>query len=164
MEIYALRDPHTGEVRYIGKANCSRRRLVSHARDSQHRNTPVYVWWRALRAQGKSPVLEVLDAAVTEETWATRERELIAQHRLTAALLNVSPGGNAPYCPRSVRAQNAGNTAKARSSTPFKKHVYELKRNLMQAHRRGFLTEAVKVKLRLAAHKCPKLFYCFARV
>lgn len=164
MEIYALRDPRTGALRYIGKANCARRRFVTHQRDAHRRNTPVYAWWRDLLAEGCSPVLEILDNTVTEATWAAQERELIATYRLVYDLLNVAPGGNAPHCPHEVRARNALTAVAERCSTPFKKRVYELKRALMSAHRRGELSEGVKVKLRHSAQKRPDLFSCFASV
>jgi len=49
--IYALTDPSTGEVRYIGKANDPSARLKSHLMDSRRRNTPVYRWIGIRRAK-----------------------------------------------------------------------------------------------------------------
>ena len=48
VEIYALLCPNTKDVRYIGKANDSEKRLKSHIRDSRRRNTPVYCWIKKL--------------------------------------------------------------------------------------------------------------------
>jgi hypothetical protein len=50
-----LRDPATNEVRYIGKANDSMKRLKTHIRDSRRRNTPVYSWIKKLASKGLVP-------------------------------------------------------------------------------------------------------------
>ena len=145
----------------MGKANDARQRFAGHGRDANRHDTPVYAWWRELNALGLRPLLEVLEV-VTAETWEAREREWISIYRLTDDLLNKAPGGNAPFCPPDVRARNGAATAKTRCSTPFKARVYELKRNLMQAARRGALSDGVRVKLRRAARLRPELFACFA--
>lgn len=53
VQIYALRDPRDGNLRYIGKANNAEKRLKSHMKDSRHRKTPVYAWFRKLAAQAE---------------------------------------------------------------------------------------------------------------
>lgn len=55
VDIYALCDPDTGDVRYIGKANCAQLRLKSHLRDARIRKTPVYCWINELLAKGLCP-------------------------------------------------------------------------------------------------------------
>jgi hypothetical protein len=160
MDIYALRDPRTGSVRYIGKANNAQQRFVGHSRDAARRNTPLYQWWRSL---AQLPVLEVIET-VDPSNWVERERYWIAAYRLSDDLLNVAPGGNQPYCPREVRARNGATNSRTRVDTPFKKRIYELKRALMQAHRLGQLPEGTKIKLRYCARKRPDLFACFAAI
>lgn len=72
-EIYALKDPDTGEVRYIGKANCHKKRLKSHVRDSHRRSTPVCNWVAKLVMENKIPLIEVL-AIVEDDQWEKEER------------------------------------------------------------------------------------------
>lgn len=104
--IYALMDPTSGELRYIGKADCSDKRLKGHLRDARRRNTPVYAWIRKLLACGKTPEMVVIDEACSD--WKARERELIARARLSGyRLLNLADGGDEPHCPKGVRSSNA---------------------------------------------------------
>jgi hypothetical protein len=151
--IYALTDAKTGEVRYIGKANNPAKRLKSHMRDSLRRDTPVYRW---IRKNG-IPGLVVLHADCDD--WEAKEIEEIATYRAAGArLLNVAHGGDEPFCPPEVRAANGAANAKLRVSTPEKKRFYELRRNLGQALKQGYVAERTKVKMRAAAAKYPHLF------
>ena len=58
--VYALTNPRTGGVHYIGKANCPHARLKSHLRDSRRRDTTVYRWIRKLAADNTQPCITVL--------------------------------------------------------------------------------------------------------
>lgn len=80
--IYALADPGTGEIRYIGKANDPRARLKSHIRDSRRRNTPVYCWIRKLQEGGQEPSMAVIEWAVD---WVEAEKRHIAAYRAEGA-------------------------------------------------------------------------------
>lgn len=105
VEIYALRDPDNGEVRYIGKANNAAKRLTTHIRDSRVRDNPVHRWIRKLGRDNKLPTITV--ECVATGDWKDLERQLIAQHRADGArLLNVADGGEEPYCPLEVRRAN----------------------------------------------------------
>ena len=155
MEIYALLDPDDGTVRYIGKARCSRTRLKTHISDARKRNSLVHIWIRGL---GSPPLLKVLEVCLDDQ-WKVREKELIAAERLiNPSLLNVANGGNEPFCPPSVRAENGRMVAKLRVRDERAATIYRLKRNLAQALRRGELREDTKTKLRLAAVRFPHLF------
>jgi hypothetical protein len=113
VEIYALSDPRSGEIRYIGKANNAQKRLKSHLRDARHRDTPVYRWIRKLAREGFSPSVIVL--ASVQDDWQRVEVGFIAEGRsMGLRLLNVADGGNEPYCPPEVRAENARRAAKSR--------------------------------------------------
>jgi len=102
-EIYALRHPVNGEVRYIGKANCAKRRLATHIRDSRRRRSPLYSWLRSLESP---PLCEVL-AVSTGDRWQELERDVIAQWRKETRLLNLAEGGDEPKCSVEVRRRNA---------------------------------------------------------
>lgn len=103
VEIYALRDPMSGEVRYIGKARNARRRLATHLRDARSRRTPLYSWIRSLAV---APVIEVLACSI-DQRWQELERDMIAQWRQETRLLNVADGGDEPFCSTEQRRKNA---------------------------------------------------------
>lgn len=135
-EIYALCDPDTGEIRYIGKANNSKRRLASHIRDSRRKNMPVHGWIRKLVDSGKMPELIVIELTYD---WCEAERRLIAKSRARGdRLLNVADGGNEPHCPRDVRVANATLVNDDRASNPFKFTRHKILRQLgvMASHMR----------------------------
>jgi hypothetical protein len=117
-EIYALIDPRSGDVRYIGKANDSGKRLKSHIRDSRRRTTPVYWWIRSLAKSKLEPDVLVLSQC---EDWEAEERRLIASARSRGVrLLNLADGGDQPFCPTEVLSRNAKAQNDARAADPFK--------------------------------------------
>lgn len=89
MFIYALLDPRTEEVRYVGKTTNPRRRLFEHLRKPA--NEHLAHWINALDQLGLIPNLEILDE-VGDEDWADRERFWISRF---VNLVNISPGGMA---------------------------------------------------------------------
>ena len=94
IEIYGLYDPETLELRYVGKAKDSQKRLKTHILD-RGRNRPVCRWVNSVVESGKIPVLKVLEV-VPDDQWEQAERRLIAEHRKTAKLLNLADGGAMP--------------------------------------------------------------------
>ncbi len=162
-EIYALRCPDTGEVRYIGKANCSQRRYKGHMRDASRRRTPVYDWIVKLVSEDKAPVLDVIMTCVGD--WRDDERRIIKEHREAGArLLNLADGGDEPFCPKEVRAANGKANAIKRVSTPEKRRFYELKRNLNRMLSQGYVSAETRAKMRQAAAKNPEKFGEWANV
>ncbi len=161
IEIYALYDPRDKIVRYIGKANNTAKRLKSHILDSRRRDTPVYRWMRLLFADGITPQAAVLAVTIGPE-WEETEKAIIAQWKNSNPLLNIAIGGNMPNCPLEVRQANGRQAAISRTSTPRKKRIYELKRMIGMGLKRGWVSEASRAKLRLAAANSPHLFGCFA--
>lgn len=87
MYIYALLDPRTEEVRYVGKTTNPRRRFFEHLRKPA--NEHLARWLNALNQLGLVPNLEILDE-VGDETWAERERFWISRF---VNLVNINPGG-----------------------------------------------------------------------
>lgn len=160
-EIYALCDPRTGEIRYIGKANNSQKRLQAHLRESR-RDYPVYRWIRKLAQEGLAPAMKVLEHA---EDWREAERRLIALSRARGdRLLNVVDGGDEPHCSIEVRRENGRKVAKIRQISPFQRRVFELKRAIGNALREGRVSNEARAKLRLAAQKRPDLFGRYANL
>jgi GIY-YIG catalytic domain len=124
-EIYALCCPTSGEIRYIGKANDSQKRLKSHLRDSRRRNTPVYSWMRKLQTNGLTPTIKVLE--ITED-WVEAERRLISEYRAKGDLLNLADGGDEPLCSTEIRAANGRKNARLVHDNPYRRKVWELKK------------------------------------
>ena len=163
VEIYALSDPRTGEIRYIGKANDSAARLKDHLREKRLR-TPLYAWIAKLRREGVTPAMDVQCICDTE-VWQEHERAVIAQGRADGLrLLNVADGGDEPHCPTEVRAENARKLNERMKADPFMARIRNIKRAVGAAIRRGDMKEENKAKLRLAAQKRPDLFGEYANL
>jgi hypothetical protein len=166
--IYALTDPRTGADRYIGKANDAARRFKSHLRDARRRDTPVYRWIRKLDREGMVPGMRVV-AECRREDWPQLEALCIERARREAArqgtnLLNVSAGGDEPFCPTEVRAANGHRTAAAIHSDPIRKAAWTVKRNVGEALKAGLISNKSRAALRhLAGDPCG-LFTSFASI
>ncbi len=100
--IYALSDPRTGEVRYVGKTV----RLLSerlHAHLLTAKNGGKYHkdrWVAQLLNAGVTPAIVALDV-VPKSSWQEAERTWIAIYReLGARLTNISAGGQGVDVPR----------------------------------------------------------------
>lgn len=164
VELYVLRDPRTGEIRYAGKANNAAARFKTHMRDSRRRNTPVYCWIRSLAKMQLVPRLEVAER-IDVADWRDAEKVLIARLRHEGArLLNLAEGGDEPYCSPEVRAANGRKVALARANDPVAARIHEMKRALGNALRQGHVSESTKAKMRLAAAKRPDLFGLWAKI
>jgi hypothetical protein len=154
--IYGLYDPHTSELRYVGKAKDVAARLKGHLRAT--RRTPVYDWIKSLRKHGLAPIASVMEVTSDHE-WCAAERRVVAAHRQSGRLLNVADGGDEPFCPMHVRAENGRRVAARRD-----KRVWRLKREMGQALMHGHVSEAAKEKLRYAAARAPHLFGEYASI
>lgn len=89
--IYALCEPHNENIRYIGKSVNPEKRLREHWAHSRKTRTRLGAWLRTLE---RRPVLRVI-CRVSEELWATQEREQIAMARLLGFdLVNGTDGGD----------------------------------------------------------------------
>lgn len=138
IEIYSLKDPISGEIRYIGKAVDSQKRLLTHIRDAKRRNTPVYQWIRQLLLMGLMPMVDVINI-VKKEDWQEAEMQLILFFKDKCELLNIAKGGNEPYCDIETRRKNGRKVAQTIHSNHRKKRMWYLKKQL--AHTLIFLRE-----------------------
>lgn len=96
--IYALVDPRTSLVRYIGYTNNLNRRLYEHRKDAvngekDHRSR----WIRQVLADGLEVECRVLQET-TRQCWEEDEKFYIRFYReeVEAPLVNVHPGGSRP--------------------------------------------------------------------
>lgn len=117
VHIYALVDPFTHEVRYIGKSRCPERRLASHCNDrsSTYRTN----WIRQVLARGHRPRLMILDSFPEWMDWQGAERAWIAWGLLRGwNLTNCTSGGDGvPDLPAEIRARISA-TWKGRKHRP----------------------------------------------
>lgn len=92
--IYALCEPGTRTVRYIGKAKDLNIRLSQHCRKSSAtRGTHLGHWLGSLQAAKKSPEILKL-AEVPDESWAAEEMRYIRAARMLGMhLVNSTDGG-----------------------------------------------------------------------
>lgn len=91
--IYALIDPITEEVRYIGKSNNPRKRYINHT-TSHHFQVHKSNWIKKLQSQGMQPILLILEE-VPISNWQERERYWISYYREHGCnLINRTDGGD----------------------------------------------------------------------
>lgn len=94
--IYALCEPDNEDaVRYIGKSNNPKQRLICHFRDARNgEETHKADWLRKLVNQGKKPVIEILFEVLDKE-WQRWERATIRFFKAVGAdLVNGTDGGD----------------------------------------------------------------------
>jgi hypothetical protein len=75
--IYALCEPDTGEIRYVGSSYHPRWRAASHV--SATASTKVYAWCAELESSARSPLLVILGEAPDDEEAAELEARFISQ-------------------------------------------------------------------------------------
>jgi len=91
--IYALLDPVTYEIRYVGQTVQSlKRRLQEHCRDSRKYTHYTACWIKGLKAQGLTPLIALLESTATTNL-NTLEIFWIKELRKTCKLTNLTDGG-----------------------------------------------------------------------
>lgn len=91
--IYALTDPDTQEVRYIGKADNPQKRLNRHLGQFEPKPTHKSNWIKSLLEIGKQPGVKILEE-VDESEWQSSERKWINEYKSSGAnLTNTTDGG-----------------------------------------------------------------------
>jgi DNA-binding XRE family transcriptional regulator len=87
--IYALCEPDTGAVRYVGLTNRPSTRLNQHIHDTT--NQQKQEWLAGLQAKGLLPQKLILEQVSDADDWPSIEQRWIAFHREQGAdLLNIS--------------------------------------------------------------------------
>lgn len=105
-KIYALKDPDTKEIRYVG-ATCQPlyQRLSNHIYYAKKRNgTHVHNWINSLLKINKNPIIEIIEA-VSEHNWEEKEKHWIAVHKIKFNLTNISEGGKGLVKSRSLSSR-----------------------------------------------------------
>lgn len=94
--IYALSDPDTNEIRYIGKTDNPTRRYKAHLADKS-RCHKVY-WIQSLIKCGKKPIMIILEEIEKDSNWEDREKYWIEYYK-NNNLVNMTDGGDqGPNC------------------------------------------------------------------
>jgi hypothetical protein len=95
--IYALRDPITNLIRYIGKTKDFKKRLQSHISGARNleKSHRCARWIREIVAQGAKPTMVVLHSMPDDGDWQAAEKKHIAEYlALGHQLTNTTIGGN----------------------------------------------------------------------
>jgi hypothetical protein len=105
--IYALGDPDTCAIRYIGKSIRPEQRLQNHMNDVSncHRSH----WLQELKAQGKLPLMVIIECIYGDMPWQPEEKFWIAHGRSMGwPLTNNTDGGDGVHgLPESTRMKMA---------------------------------------------------------
>lgn len=88
--IYALIDPRTGQIRYVGRSCKGLRRARASAKENVGYKGN---WIQKLASQGKTPEITVLQECRTYEELLSAEVAWISALRPTGLLTNISAGG-----------------------------------------------------------------------
>lgn len=110
--IYALCEPTTGAVRYIGKSASPEKRLGNHLHAGRYK---IAAWVSELAASGLRPVLNIIETVAPGNDASARERLAIAMHLSRGCKLLNSEGthfGRGPQ-PRPGDFTNQGAAALA---------------------------------------------------
>lgn len=139
--IYALIDPETKDIRYVGKSIRPRERLTNHLNErSQCYRTH---WLQSLRRRNLRPILRLLDILPLSGNWQAAERDWIARARESWPLVNSTDGGDGvPNLPPESRER-------IRKAWVGRKHRPETIAKLIESRRhRAPHSEETRAKMR----------------
>jgi hypothetical protein len=149
--IYALADPRTGEVRYVGKAVDPARRLRQHMTAFQLRNyrSQKNSWLLSLLDAGVTPTLHVLELVEHQDANAAEIRWIAKALEMGARLTNGTAGGEGgavtdPEAKARILAAHLGSKASA-----------ETKKKMSVAAKRRCADEAERERLRSISNGKP---------
>jgi hypothetical protein len=92
--IYLLRDPRTGEVRYVGQSVAGEDRLNGHAKATEvGSKDSVHCWMRKLFSMGLKPEWELQEDVLREDADEYEVWYIAAYREAGCGLLNLLPGG-----------------------------------------------------------------------
>lgn len=151
--IYALLDPETLEIRYIGKSCSGFHRVRQHFNKQQLKDkNKKSNWLKSLLSQTKYPLVSILDYAFDKVNLSKLEIKYIAQHK-TEKLLNMTTGGDGYGYKRKNKAvpwnkgKNASQEAKvamryAKLGRKFKPRTVEEKVKISKSNIESHLKES----------------------
>lgn len=121
--IYALLDPNTKQIRYVGKSNNPRGRLSDHISEAKNIRTHRHNWIKSLYPL--EPELKILEECL-ESNWAERERWWIAHFKSKGhPLTNSTDGGEGvtwtPELRERIAQSRRGTTASPETKAKMSK-------------------------------------------
>jgi hypothetical protein len=142
--IYCLRDPLTGEVRYIGLTTKAKRRKWCHCSASNNKGRRrVNRWIMSLLDKGLEPVFEMIEETSDLDG---RERHWIAHYQASGCdLLNMNAGG---HDNEHMLSAPRGNRGKPMDRLHFLK--MQMRKGIRYARRVGNPTLEAKCRFALA--------------
>lgn len=95
--IYALIDPNTNQVRYVGKSDNPEKRLSRHLGFFEPKSTHKQNWLKSLMENHQEPILKILEE-VDQPVWKDAERKWIKFYKDQGVVLtNTAEGGIGGY-------------------------------------------------------------------
>ena len=149
--IYALADPRTLEVRYVGKSRNPKARLAAHLCSARRKKTHNDCWIGSLLAADLQPLMATIDVA-DDNTWPWVERFNIALYRSEGArLTNHSDGGEGSHGYRHTPEARAKISAASRAAWPNRPPMtLETRAKLSAASTGQHPTEEARAKMSAA--------------
>lgn len=164
--IYALIDPVTDRIRYIGKTDNPKRRFREHCKDKSrvHRSA----WIKGLTSKGLEPIMEILETLPDDADWQYAERGWISfTKRIGCDLTNKTDGGEgvvnmSPESREKMRSTWIGRKHKPESIEKMistKKGMYdqiftqEYREKMSKAMKGRVFSDATKQKMSESAKK-----------
>src|SRR5438874_2083689 len=142
--IYALADPRTGVVRYVGQSIDILRRFKYHQRRVVW--ATVDVWMRELRYSGISTRLIILELC-SRASLDDRERWWVAAYARSVGLLNHTAGGGGCLDPSPQTRWRMGTATRGKRLSP------ETRAKLSAAHKGRPKSPEARAKMSAAARR-----------
>ena len=132
-KIYTLKDPNTGDIKYVGVTTSTLKgRLNQHIYESRNKKlTHKRNWVNSLLKLGLKPIIETIEIC-TDDNWEERERYWISYYGGLYNITNHHPGG------KGVNVGNTGSNDKKKVAVC----QYDLQGNFIKMF--NSLTEAAK--------------------
>lgn len=161
--IYALTDPFSLELRYVGKTIHPRERMINEWND--HANTHRCHWIQSIIAKGARPLMTFLEVLPPDANWQERERFWIAHYKaLGYSLVNSTSGGDGvpDLSPESKarmlatwtgRKHRPETLAKIGAASRLRRHTPEWRARMSELMQQRVFTEQHRRRLSLGVRK-----------
>lgn len=128
--IYFLRHPSTNEIRYVGKTNNPKRRIIQHIHTAKYklRKSHCCFWIGSILKTNKEPIMQIINWFNSEQDCNNAEKLIIDNFRKTGInLTNLTDGGEG-QCGRvmSEETKNKISQTKLKNGNPQKGKPREL--------------------------------------